>query len=108
MNLNKTLCKYLDIEEKGYVCIGDVIYFTLFYGVITALLCGLLYSFYQGYLLIISGGGDVIPYDVCDLNKRAGCFGIAMIIIILIVLLLVCLDYICKIKIAKCEYQKYK
>lgn len=111
MNLNKTLCKYLDIEKKGYVCIGDVVYSIFFYGILSAALCGWMYSFYQGYLLIISGrvfSRQVFFDDVTGLNEHMGCFGIAIMIIILAVLIVAGIAYACTIKIAKCESKKDK
>ena len=102
MNINKTLCKYLDIEKKGYVCIGDVFYFTFFYGVISATLYGFVYSGYRGLLLIVSGK----LFDETYNNSVIESFGCAVILLFVVITIIVIVAYIGTIKIAKCEYKK--
>ena len=103
MNLNKTLCKYLDTEMKGYVNIGDILSRFFRVGLIAAIIIGLLYSFYQGIMLIITNS----IFGVTDnINDVVGCFGIAMMILILAVLIVAGLASACEIKIATCEYKK--
>ena len=103
MNLNKTLCKYLDIEEKGYVTVGDVLLRCVFFGLIATVIISLLYSFYQGILLIIT---DRLFTPAESINDLAGCLGISIFVIISLGLFVVFIAYICTIKIAACEYKK--
>ena len=91
---------------KGYVNISDVIYFFIFYGVITVVLCGLVYSFYQGYLIIVSGNILDATYQVSSINEKIGAFGITVLLIITVISFIGIVAYIGTIKIAKCEYKK--
>lgn len=113
MNLNDTLCEYCYIEKKGYVTVGDVIFFFVVLGVIfsviTALFCGFMYSVYQGLLIIASGKifditQQIIAsgsyYQVTSLNDRFGILGLIFLTIIAFVFVVACT---CRIKIAKCK-----
>ena len=104
MNLNKTLCKYLDTEKVGYVTVGRVLEFFIFLLIMTVAVVGLLYSIYQGYLLIITGGiFDPIEEGI---DGVLGCLAIIVASGIVILLICITIAVVCNIKIAKCKYKK--
>lgn len=41
MYINKTLCKYFDIEKKGYVTVGDIMYRIFIFSAAVVLFLGL-------------------------------------------------------------------
>ena len=113
MNLNKTLCKYFDYSDKGYVTIGNVWDRISKYLIIliTGLIIGIasIYTIIQGILftLHIIKYCDIPPITyrpIDDINCLVGFFGMMMLIIIFVVILIALITtYISKIKIAKCE-----
>ena len=103
MNINKTLCKYLDTEKVGYVTVGRVLEFFILLLIMAVFVVGLLYSIYQGFLLIITGG---IFDPIEGIDGVLG--GLAIIMASGLAILLICITIavVCDIKIAKCEYKK--
>jgi mannose/fructose/N-acetylgalactosamine-specific phosphotransferase system component IIC len=104
--INKFLCKYYGTDDNGDVTLGRFAAITIIYGVILAIISVLCYSVY----VFISKGA----YWATDTNNIAAIsfqgFGAMIVTLILAILfiffictLAVILEYLSKIKIAKCE-----
>ena len=107
MNINKTLCKYFDVDGKGYVTVGNITEYILKFSAIVIITLGFLYCIYRGTLDIIAmvyGTHD--PNILSGLNYVAGGMGVLFILLISLAVLLVLIVSISEMKIAKCELKK--
>ena len=102
MNFNKILCRYLNTERKGYVTIGDVLWFLLALVFCGVVVIGVGYSFYQGYIMIISNR----IFCVESFDELLGAYGIMIGTIIIIALVSTIVCFVCSIKITKCDVKK--
>jgi len=103
MNFNGKLCEYFDSEKKGCVTIGMLLRSFLILVITTVIGIGLLYSIYQGFILIITGR---VFDPVRNINELLGSGGIILMSMIVILLTFIIIIYVCTIKIAVCEYKK--
>jgi len=103
MNLNKTLCEYIDTKNEGYVTVGMLLNCFLVFVIALGIGIGLLYSIYQGCLLIITGR---IFDPVGSINAFLGGCGILLMSAIVILSTAIIISCVCDIKIARCEYKK--
>lgn len=107
MNINKTLCKYFDIDNKGYVTVGNIMEHILKLGVAVVLVFGLLYCIYRGILDIIAMvDGTFDPITSSGIHFLAGGMGFLFIGLVSIFVIVVLVVSISEIKIAKCELKK--
>ena len=58
MNTTKLLCKYLDIEEKGYVNGADIIYFIILITIVSTLLISMFGSI---GVIFLNGADTPVP-----------------------------------------------
>lgn len=103
MNLTKTLCKYFDKNQKGYMNIGDILNPIFWYALICTGVYIILYTVYEGILLILSG--RIFHGELYTTDDFIGTVGCAFILIIVAIIFFVSICYISNIKIAKCEYK---
>ena len=107
MKINKTLCKCFDIDKKGYVTVGDIMYRIFIFSAAVVLSLGLLYCIYRGTLDIIAVvDGTFDPSTLPGIHFLAGAMGFMCIGLISIFVIVVLVVSISEIKIAKCELKK--
>lgn len=104
MNITKTLCKYLDSNNTGYVTIGDIIG-NLFMLVTTlSIILLLLYCIFRGIIDLTSIAlGTFNESILTSFETFSGAIGILIIILSAIIVTIVVGVSILNIKVVKCE-----